>query len=220
MPTIVMELIRSRLTRQQRVWGSRALVGAIALPVLLSWVIRDRPIHYTPQIDRSSVRATFTSISAEGPQRQIVFHYALENTTGRPFATDRDACSTVSFRYPEIKPVGDGKKGGPTPPPQPNPALNLLESDASGGYTKATGLVRIPSKKHALGLDQCPLELQPRERKDVAIAIPYAYPAEDSGPSPSSEELKAYVGAFMPQIEGFGMADRDGHYQVEFPRAW
>ncbi len=132
---------------------------------------------------------------------------------------DRDACSMVSFRYPEIKPVVDGKKGGPTPLRQPNPALNLLESDAAG-YTKATGLVRIPSKNRALVLDQCPLELQPRERKDVAIAIPYAYPEEDSGPSPSGEELKAYVGAFMPQIEGFGMADANGRYQVEFPRAW
>jgi hypothetical protein len=171
------------------------------------------------EIDRSSLRATFSSISAEGPQRQIVFHYALENTAKHSFGIDRETCSTVSFRYPEVKPVSDGKEGAPPPPRPVNPALNLLEND-SAGYSKATGLLRLPSTKGALDLDKCPLELQPGERKDVAIAIPYAYPSEDSGPSPNDEELKAYVGAFMSQIEGFGMSDARGRYQVEFPRAW
>jgi hypothetical protein len=182
-------------------------------------VLIHRQARQIPKIDRSSIRATFNSISADGSQRQIIFHYSLENTSNRNFGVDRDACSTVSFRFAESRQVADGKHGEPAPPAQPNPALNLLESDTAG-YTKATGLVRLPSSSGALALDQCPLELQPKQRREVAIAIPYAYPAEDSGPSPNGEELKAYVGAFMPQIEGFGMADANGRYQVEFPRAW
>jgi hypothetical protein len=168
--------------------------------------------------DENSLRASFESISAEGSQKQIVFHYSLENTTDRNIGIDQNTCSMVSFRFTESKQV-PAKAGEPARPPAPNPALNLLESDAAG-YTKATGLVRLPSKSRALALDQCPLELQPRQKKEIAIAIPYAYPAEDAGPSPNGEELKAYVGAFMPQIEGFGMTDANGRYQVEFPRAW
>jgi hypothetical protein len=212
-----MELVRSRTTRQQRAWGVCAFLVAAISPFGL--VLIHRQANQVRKTDRSSIRATFNSISADGSQRQITFHYSLENTSGRNFGIDRDACSTVSFRFTDTRQVADAKQGGPARPAQPNPALNLLESDTAG-YTKATGLVRLPTNSRALVLDQCPLELQPKQRKEVAIAIPYAYPAEDAGPSPSDEELKAYVGAFMPQIEGFGMADASGRYQVEFPRAW
>src|SRR5215471_9775590 len=52
-----------------------------------------------PQIDRRLVTASFNSISMEGPQRQLVFHYTLQNTSGQTVRIDPTACSTVSFRF-------------------------------------------------------------------------------------------------------------------------
>src|SRR5262249_34028244 len=165
-----------------------------------------------PQIDRSSVTASFNSISVDGPQRQLVFHYTLENTTRQPFLINQAACSIVSFRFAE-KTNGDPKPSRPA-----NPALNLLEKDKSA-YAKFTGLEQIATSTSALALDQCPLELQSKERRAVAIAIPYVYSGA-ARQNPSAEDLKTYVRAFMPQIDGFGVSDLQRRYEIDFPRGW
>lgn len=163
------------------------------------------------QVDRASILATFRSISIEGPRRQLVFHYTLQNTAGRLFRVDSNACSMVSLRFVE-------KTAEPEATREPNPALNLLENQKAG-YSMLTGLERIPTATPALSLDQCPLELQPKQRREVSIAIPYAYP-ESGGPKPSQADLRAYVRAFMPRIDGFGISDWTRNYEIIFPRQW
>src|ERR1700756_4294680 len=165
-----------------------------------------------PKMDRSSVIASFNSISLEGPQRQLVFHYTLENTTNLAFRIDPGACSMVSFRFAE------NSHSEPMPRPRPNPALNLLEKDRRA-YAKFTGLERLQTIKPSLTLDQCPLELQPSQRRKVVIAVPYAYPAA-TNQNPNEDDLKIYVRAFMPQIDGFGISDLARNYEIDFPRGW
>jgi len=148
----------------------------------------------------------------EGPQRQLVFHYTLQNTSGQTVRIDPTACSTVSFRFAQRM------QGAPKPSRPANPALTLLEKDKSA-YAKFTGLERIATSTSALALDQCPLELQSKERRAVAIAIPYAYPGAGLQ-NPSAEDLKTYVRAFMPQIDGFGASDLQRRYEIDFPRGW
>ena|SRR5215472_5562606 len=91
------------------------------------------------------------------------------------------------------------------------PDRTLVEKD-NRTYTKFTGLERLPSTNPALSLDQCPLELEPRQRPEVAIAVPYACPLA-AGQNPSVHKWKIYVRTFMPQIDGFGMSD-PARYQV------
>jgi len=161
------------------------------------------------KVDRTSVLATFRSISIEGPQRQLVFHYTLQNTTGHLFRVESNACS-VSLRFVE-------KTAEPGADREPNPALNLIENQGAG-YSKFTGLERIPTAT-PLALDQCPLEFQSKQRREVSIAMPYAYP-ESGGPKPSQTDLRAYVRAFMPRMDGFGLSGLAQNYEIIFPRQW
>jgi hypothetical protein len=206
-------VVRQPLTMNRRFW----IVVQFLAAAVIFWIsprvqqqFRDETSPY--QMDRSSVIAKFASISVDGPQRQLVFHYVLENTTSQPFLINQSACSFVSFRFLEKK------NAEPKPGPPPNPALNLLEKDKSA-YAKFAGLERIATSTSALALDECPLELQSKERRAVAIAIPYAYPGA-ARQNPSAEELKIYVGAFMPRIDGFGLSDLERRYEIDFPRGW
>jgi|SRR5579864_1698222 len=197
-----------------RKWRSLT-AGQLLLLSVLFWIWRGHAVSKTQvtgsKVDRTSVLATFSSISIEGPQRQLVFHYTLQNTTGHFFRVDSNACSMVSLRFVE-------KTAEPGAAREPNPALNLIENQGAS-YSKLTGLKRIPTAIHSLSLDQCPLELQPKQRHEIAIAIPYAYP-ESTGPKPSQADLRAYVRAFMPRIDGFGISDWTRNYEIIFPREW
>lgn len=206
-------VIRRPLTRNWRLW----IAAQFVLAGVLIWA---SPLWHQrmgseevgqPKMDQSSVTASFNSMSAEGPQRQLVFHYTLENATNHAFRIDPGACSMVSFRFVEERRVESRLR------PRPNPALNMLEKDRSA-YAKFTGLERLPTKNPALSLDQCPLELQPKQRHEVAIAIPYAYPG--AGQNPREDDLKMYVRTFMPRIEGFGISDLERNYEINFPRGW
>ena len=203
-----------------------ALIGVARRPLTINWrfwiAVQFLPagflfwvsprLYRQVEIDRSSVIASFNSISADGPQRQLVFHYMLENRTAHDFHIDPGTCSTVSFRFAEKT------EGAPSPTSPPNPALHLLEKNKSA-YAKFTGLERLPTNTAALALDQCPLELPARQRHVVAITIPYAYPGAGRE-NPSGDELKMYVRAFMPQVDGFGMSDAGRKYEIDFPRGW
>lgn len=201
------------LTRNWRLWiAVQFLLAGIlfwALPVLQHRMGNETVEQ--PKMDRSSLVASFSSISL-GPQRQLVFHYTLENTTNRAFRIDPSVCSMVSFRFAEKR------HSEPMRSPQPNPALNQLEKDRRA-YAKFTGLERLPTTNPGLSLDQCPLELPPRQGRQVVIAIPYAY-AADTNQNPNGDDLKMYVRTFMPQIDGFGMFDVAGAYEIDFPRGW
>ena len=210
----VISLARRPLTRNWRLWASVQLLVA----GMLFWVlpvlerrIGNEPLKH-PKMDRSSVIASFNSISAEGAQRQLVFHYTLENTTNRAVRIDPSACSMVSFRFTQSSHIE------PVPNPHPNPALNLLEKDR-GAYAKFTGLERLPTTNPALTIDQCPLELAPGQRRSVVIGIPYAYPGSTTQ-NANDNDLKKYVRTFMPQIDGFGISDLARNYEIDFPRAW
>jgi hypothetical protein len=161
-------------------------------------------------LDRNSVAATFVSISAEGSQRQLVFHYTVENKTNNTFRIDVPSCSMVSFRFAEKT------HDVAVPRAQSNPALNLLEKDTKA-YSQFAGLVRLPTTQPALTLDPCPLKWLPKQSRAVAIAIPYACP---SGADQNPNSLRLYVRAFMPQIEGFGVSNPAQNYEIQFPRAW
>ena len=197
---------RRPLTINWRFW----IAVQFLLAGFLFWV--SPRLYRQVEVDRSSVIASFNSISADGPQRQLVFHYMLENTTARPFHIDPGTCSTVSFRFAEKT------EGAPSPTSPPNPALHLLEKNKSA-YAKFTGLERLPTNTGALALDQCPLELQANERRAVAIAIPYAYPRSEWR-NASNDDLQLYVRASMPQVDGFGMSDAGRKYEIDFPRGW
>ena len=201
------------LTRNRRFWiAAQFLLAGIlfgASPVLLRWMGNETVAK--PQMDRSSVVASFSSISL-GPQRQLVFHYTLENTTNHAVRIDPSACSLLSFRFAE------NRDGQPIRSSQTNPALTLLEKDRRA-YAKFTGLERLPSAKPTLSIDQCPLELPPRQTRKVVIAIPYAYP-EGTNQNPNEDDLKMYVRTFMPQIDGFGISDLARNYEIDFPRGW
>jgi len=207
-------VIRRPLTRNWRFW----IAAHFLLAGVLIWAspfLQRRMGSETsgqPKMDRHSVVASFSSISLEGPQRQLVFHYVLENTTSVAFRIDQGACSIVSFRF------AGNSHSEPRLRPQSNPALNILEKDRPA-YAKFTGLERLPATNPTLTIDQCPLELQPGQRRKVVIAIPYAYPA-DTNQSPNEDDLKMYVRAFMPQIDGFGISDLARNYQIDFPRGW
>lgn len=155
----------------------------------------------TVAMDSNSVRATFDGISLRGPKSQLVFHYRLQSTTKSDFHIEPVACSMVSFRF---------VPGGKT-----DPASALLEKDA-GSYRKYTGLVRLPDAP-AMVMEPCPLDLAPGQSRTVEIAIPYAYAEE---PNPSAEELRKYVRAVMPRVDGFGVADLQKRYQIAFPKGW
>jgi len=222
LPLIVLLLIvsaligvmRRPLTRNWRLW----IAAQFLLAGVLIWASpflqrrRGSEIVGKPKMDRRSVVASFSSISLEGPQRQLVFHYILENTTRVAFRIDQGACSRVSFRFAE------NSHSEPRLRSQSNPALNALEKD-SRAYAKFTGLERLPATNPTLNIDHCPLELQPGERRKVVIDIPYAYPA-DTNQSPNGDDLKKYVRAFMPQIDGFGISDFVRNYEIDFPRGW
>lgn len=207
-------IMRRPLTRNWRLWTAIQLLLAGMLfwlvPVLQSRIANQA--FSPPKTDRNSVIASFSSISVEGPQRRLVFHYALENTTNRGFRIDSIACSTVSFRFAENSDIE------PMPKRQPNPALNLLEKN-SGAYAKFTGLERLPTTKPAPTIDQCPLELAPGQRRSVVIAVPYAYP-NVRNQNVNDDDLKMYVRTFMPHLDGFGMSDLARHYEIDFPRGW
>src|SRR5579864_360132 len=198
-------------TRSWRLWTGGQLLVLLAL----FWIWRGQSVSKAEvtgsKVDRTSVLATFCSISIEGPQRQLVFHYTLQNTTGHLFRVESNACSMVSLRFVE-------KTAEPGAAREPNPALNLLENQGAS-YSKLTGLKRIPTAIHSLSIDQCPLELGPKQRREIAIAIPYAYP-ERTGPKPSQADLRANVRAFMPRIDGFGISDWTRNYEIIFPREW
>ena len=199
-------VVRQPLTINRRFW----IAVQFLLAGILFWF--SPRLHRQVEIDRSSVIASFNSISEDGPQRQLVFHYMLENTTGHDFHIDPGTCSTVSFRFAEKT------QGPPSPTSPPNPALHLLEKDRSA-YAKFTGLERLQTAKGALALDQCPLQLRANERRAVAIAIPYAYPRAEWR-NASKDDLKLYVRASMPQVDGFGMSDVARNYEIVFPRGW
>lgn len=200
------------LTPNWRFWTAVQFLLAGVLMWSSSFFRRPIETFGQPKMDRSSIIASFNSISLEGLQRQLVFHYTLENTTRVAFRIDQSACSTVSFRFAE------NRSGAPISRPQPSPALNLLEKDRRA-YAKFTGLDRLPTTNPTLTLDQCPLELQPRQRRRVVIAIPYAYPSVPNQ-NPNEDDLKMYVRAFMPQIDGFGISDLARNYEIDFPREW
>ena len=110
-------VVRQPLTFNRRFW----IAVQFLLAAILFWISPrvHRQIGFAPsEMDRSSVTASFDSISADGPQRQLVFHYMLENTTGHSFRIDPLACSTVSFRFTRTQQE-------PKPGPAPNPALHL-----------------------------------------------------------------------------------------------
>jgi hypothetical protein len=197
--------------RTWRVWTA----GQLLILSVLFWIWRGQAVSKAEvtgsKVDRTSVLATFSSISIEGPQRQLVFHYTLQNTTGHLFRVESNACSMVSLRF-----VGNIAEPGAAR--EPNPALNLLENQGAS-YSKFTGLERIPTATPALSLNPCPLELQPKPRREVSIAIPYAYP-KSKGPKPGQADLRGYVRAFMPRIDGFGMSDWTRNYEIIFPREW
>lgn len=213
----LIRLVGRRHTPYWRAWSTVQMLLAASFAVLLLSQGLHRQASGTagvgpPPMDRSSVRASFSSISVQGPHRQLVFHYTLENATDHTFRIDPITCSMVSFRFVQ-------KNQGELPgPPRPNPALSLLENDRRA-YAQFTGLERLPTANPAMSLDQCPLELQPKQRREVAIAIPYAYPAA-AGQNPGEKDLQMYVRAFMPDINGFGIADMARKYEVNFPRPW
>lgn len=199
---------------RKRLWVSRVFIIGQTLIVVMIWGGRLVPVSEAgfvqPKIDRSSLVARFSSISMEGPQRQLVFHYTLENVSGTALRVDSHACAAVSFRFLQKKPALTA--------PTPNPALDRLEKD-DAAYTEFTGLVRLPVSQHALSLDQCPLELQPKEGREVAIAIPYAFPATE-GNHPTQNDLVKYVRTYLPQVDGFGLSGLERNYEIIFPRAW
>ncbi len=120
-------VMRRPLTRNWRLWIAAQFVMAAVL-IWASPFRRPRMGSETfgqPKMDRSSVTASFNSISAEGPQRQLVFHYTLENATNHAFHIGPGACSMVSFRFVEER------RGESRLRPQPNPALHILEKDRS-----------------------------------------------------------------------------------------
>ena len=203
--TVVVALILVRL------WNKRgASQYAAAAFLLLAVISASTPIFFRskrppelPGFDTTSIQASFDRISIEGPHRQLVFHYTLQNTTSHPFRIEAPACSMVSFRYSNQ--------------PRFDPASAMLEKD-SAAYAKYTGLERLPTRISSLSLDKCPIELKPRQTKKVAIAIPYAYPA--TGKRPSQDDLSSYVRSRMRQIDGFGSADLANHYVIEYPKGW
>ena len=195
----------------RRIFPALTLLLAGVVLLLSSTLQWRAHLRLHPPMDRSSIRARFDSLSIEGPQRQLVFHYTVENTTGNAFRIDPAACSLVSFRFLAREQAGLSR-------PQPDPALHLLEKSGQA-YAQFTGLQRLAAANPAMNLNPCPLELKPRQSHAVAIAIPYAYPAA-RGESPGQDELRNYVRAFMPQIDGFGIADLARHYEIDFPRAW
>lgn len=213
MLSAVIMVVRQPLTIYRRFLVAVQLLVAASMFWISARVHRQFRDESGPfKMDRSSVIANFDSISVDGPQRQLVFHYILENTTTQPFVVNQAACSIVSFRFAE-KTSDEPSHNRP-----PNPALDLLEKDKSA-YAKFTGLKRIAASSSALALDQCPVELSAKERRAVAIAIPYAYPGA-AGKNSSAEDVKTYVRAFMPQIDGFGVSDLQRRYEINFPRGW
>ena len=61
--------------------------------------------------------------------------------------------------------------------------------------------------------------MQPSQKREVVIAIPYAYRG-DTNQNPNEDDLKMYVRAFMPQIDGSGISDLPRNYEIDFPRGW
>lgn len=185
-------------------WAT-AILFSVAVMLLVSWA----KLHYPPHprtfvFDSTSLQATFTGISTQGPQQQLVFHYRLRNQTPSPRRIEGIACSTVSFRF---------KKEGA----RYDPASALLEKNPAS-YAKYTGLRRLETYP-GMALDPCPIDLAAKESKDVLIVVPYAYPG-DSETTPAADELKAYVRAAMPRIDGFGAADPQSRYLINFPAGW
>lgn len=206
-------LLRMRSSLRKGLWiGGQFLFAAILIWSWRSRIGTEAEVS-EPKLYRDSLIASFSSISIEGPQRQLVFHYTIENLTQESFRIDSGSCSAVSFRFV------DAPQTQSTPSPRgPNPALSLLEKN-NPAYTKFTGLVRLPSSKPSLSLDQCPVELQPKQKRAVAIAIPYGYPIA-RGNQPTQDELRTYVRTFMPQVVGFGIYDLNRNYEIVFPQPW
>lgn len=204
-------LLIAHLTRP----GMKALrlwiAPQLALAAVLSWISRPKPAEFpNVKLDQTSIQATFKSISIEGSERQLVFHYVLANVSDRAFLIDTRACSTVSFRFLE------SNRARPVLTGQVNPGLSLLENNGTA-YSKLTGLQRLSTTSPALSLERCPMELQPKQSQEVSIAIPYAYPASESA-HPSADDLKNYVRAFMPRMDGFGLSGLGQSYEIVFPR--
>lgn len=154
-----------------------------------------------PVMDTTSVRATFLEVAAEGPQRQLVFRYRVQNIASSEFVLDSAACSAVSFRF--------------QPGAKYDPASALLEQD-SAAHQRYTGLLRLAGQ--GMELRPCPLTLKPGQSEDVAIAIPYAYPGNFG--SPEEDNLRTYVRASMRNVDGFGAADPRGARAILFPKGW
>lgn len=152
-------------------------------------------------MDTTSVHATFLEVAAEGPQRQLVFRYRVQNTAHSAFVLNSTACSMVSFRF--------------QPGAKYDPASTLLEKDTAA-HQRYTGLVRLTGQ--GLELRPCPLVLKPGQSENVAIAIPYAYPS--SFGSPKEANLRTYVDATMRNVDGFGAADSRGSRGIVFPKGW
>lgn len=152
-------------------------------------------------MDTTSVQATFLEVAAEGPQRQLVFRYRVQNSAHFDFVLDGAACSTVSFRF--------------QPGAKYDPASALLEQDTAA-HQRYTGLVRLTRRD--IELRPCPLVLKPGQTEDVAIAIPYAYPGNFG--SPEEANLRTYVRATMHNVNGFGAADSRGRRGILFPTGW
>jgi len=154
-----------------------------------------------PEMDTTSVHASFLELATQGSQRQLVFRYRVQNTGRSEFILDSAACATVSFRF--------------QPGAKYDPASTLLEQDTAA-YRRYTGLVRLTRKE--IELRPCPLVLKPGQSQDVAIAIPYAYPGNFG--SPEEANLQTYVRATMRDVDGFGAADFRGSHAILFPKGW
>lgn len=182
-----------------------AISFSVAVLLLVAWAkLQYGPHPRTLVMDSTSLQATFTGISTQGPQQQLVFHYRLQNRGQAPRRIQGIACSTVSFRFKQEAARYD-------------PASALLEKDPAS-YAKYTGLHRLETSP-GMVLEPCPIDLAAKASKDVAIAVPYAYSSNSETP-PSSDELKTYVRAAMPRIDGFGAADPQSRYLINFPAGW
>ena len=196
-----------RLVRVRRVQPSNWITPVLLLVSAAMLTLAAVEVHKwsehspLPEMDTTSVHASFLELATQGSQRQLVFRYRVQNTGRSEFILDSAACATVSFRF--------------QPGAKYDPASTLLEQDTAA-YRRYTGLVRLTRKE--IELRPCPLVLKPGQSQDVSLAIPYAYPGNFG--SPEEANLQTYVRATMRDVDGFGAADFRGSHAILFPKGW